>query len=355
MKTIFLKATFMSALVGLSAGEAFAADYKKNPFTLAYDGAITRNEPGKVNLHPVSYTLYGLDIAANVYTPANYDAKKAYPTVVVAHPNGGVKEQVAGLYAQRLAEQGYITITADAAYQGASSGQPRSVDKPAYRIEDIHGMADFITQFAGVDSKRLGLLGICGGGGGGGGYSLAAAQTDKRFKSVATVSMFNSGRVRRNGYNDSQLDTIQQRLQQASAARAQEAAGGAVLYSGDANLTDEQIAKLPFALYRQGYEYYWKTHAHPNSTFKYTTSSLVDLMRFDATNQIELINQPLLMIAGSKADSLYMTQDAFPKATGTKDKELFIIDGATHIETYWVPRYVDAALGKLTPFYARTL
>ena len=351
MKNTFMKATLMSALVGLSAGEAGAADYKKNPFTLAYDGAITENKPGKVNIHPVSYKLNGLDIAANVYTPANYDAEKVYPTVVVAHPNGGVKEQVAGLYAQRLAEQGYITITADAAFQGASGGQPRSIDKPAYRIEDIHGMADFITQYAGVDGTRLALLGICGGGG----YSLAAAQTDKRFKSLATISMFNSGRVRRNGYNDSQLDTIQQRLQQASAARAQEAAGGAVLYSGDANLTDEQIAKLPFELYRQGYEYYWKTYAHPNSTFKYTTSSLLDLMRFDATNQIELINQPLLMIAGSKADSLYMTQDAFPKATGTKDKEMFIIDGATHIETYWVPGYVDAAMGKLKTFYARTL
>lgn len=346
-----LKATFMSALVGLSAGEALAADYQKNPFTLAYDGAISTNEPGKVNIHPVSYKLNGLDIAANVYTPAGYDAKKTYPAVVVAHPNGGVKEQVAGLYAQRLAEQGYITITADAAYQGASGGQPRSIDKPAYRIEDIHGMADFISQFAGVDGKRLGLLGICGGGG----YSLAAAQTDKRFKSLATVSMFNSGRVRRNGYNDSQMDSIQQRLQQASVARAQEAAGGEVLYSGDANLTEEQIAKLPFELYRQGYEYYWKTHAHPNSTFKYTTSSLIDLMRFDATDHIELINQPLLMIAGSKADSLYMTQDAFSKATGTTDKELFMLDGATHIETYWVPRYVDAAIGKLSAFYARTL
>ncbi|GFM82611.1 hypothetical protein PSCICN_33030 [Pseudomonas cichorii] len=351
MRNTLLKASLMAAMVGISAGEVGAADYKKNPFTLVYDGAIAKNEPGKVNIHAVTYKLNDLDIAANVYTPANYDPKKTYPTVVVAHPNGGVKEQVAGLYAQRLAEQGYITITADAAYQGASAGQPRSVDKPANRIEDIHGMADFITQYAGVDGKRLGLLGICGGGG----YSLAAAETDKRFKSVATVSMFNSGRVRRNGYADSQLSTIQPRLQQASAARAQEAAGGAVLYSGDANLTDEQIAKLPFDLYRQGYEYYWKTHAHPNSTFKYTTSSLLDLMRFDATNQIELIEQPLLMIAGSKADSLYMTEDAFAKATGTQDKELFKLDGATHIETYWMPKYVEAAVGKLTGFYARTL
>nr|WP_315426009.1 alpha/beta hydrolase [uncultured Albidiferax sp.] len=338
-------------MVGASGGEALAADYKKNPFTLTYEDAITKNEPGKVNIHPVRYQLNGLDIAANVYTPANFDPKKKYPTIVVAHPNGGVKEQVAGLYAQRLAETGYITITADAAYQGGSGGQPRNVDKPASRIEDIHGMADFITQYAGVDKDRLGVLGLCGGGG----YTLAAAQSDKRFKSIATLSMFNSGRVRRNGFADSQLNTIQERLQQASAARAQEVAGGAVLYSGDADMTDAQIAALPFEMYRQGYEYYWKTHAHPGSTFKYTTSSLLDLMRFDATHQIELINRPLLMIAGSKADSLYMSEDAFVRAAGTKDKELFKIEGATHIETYWVPKYVDIAMGKLTAFYAKTL
>ncbi|GAB3788700.1 alpha/beta hydrolase [Dyella agri] len=344
-------ASLMAASVGFTGGSAAAADYKVNPFTLVYDGAITKNEPGKINIHSVTYKLNGIDISANVYTPANYDPQKKYPAIVVAHPNGGVKEQVAGLYAQRLAEQGYITIAADAAFQGASGGQPRNVDKPAYRIEDIHGMADYIARYPGVDSARLGLLGICGGGG----YSLAAAETDKRFKAIATLSMFNSGRVRRNGFKDSQLATIQQRLQQASEARAQEAAGDEILYSGDANLTDEQIAKLPFDLYRQGYEYYWKKYAHPGSTFKYTTSSLLDLMRFDATDQIELIDKPLLMMAGSKADTLYMTEDAFAKATGAKDKEMFLIDGATHIETYWVPKYVDVALGKLKVFYARTL
>jgi len=351
MKQTAMKSAVLAAMAVSSSGAALAADYKQNPFTLTYIGAITKNEPGKVNIHPVTYKLNGLSISANVYTPADYDPKQKYPAIVVAHPNGGVKEQVAGLYAQRLAEKGYIAITADAAYQGASGGEPRNVDKPQNRIEDIHGMADFIPRFPGVDHARLGLLGICGGGG----YSLAAAQTDKRFKAIATLSMFNSGRVRRNGFEDSQLDTIQQRLQQASDARAQEAAGGKILYSGDANLTEEQIANLPFDLYREGYKYYWKTHAHPNSTSRYTTSSLVDLMRFDATDQIELIDKPLLMIAGSKADTLYMTEDAFAKATGTKDKELFKIDGATHIETYWVPKYVDAAMDKLTAFYARTL
>jgi hypothetical protein len=343
----------LASAIGVVAEGAVAADYRKNPYTLAYDGAITENLNGRVNIHPVSYLLGGLKISANVYTPAGYDPKNRYPAVVIAHPNGGVKEQTAGLYAQRLAERGYITIAADAAYQGASGGLPRYVDKPANRIEDIRGMADFITQYAGVDSSRLGLFGICGGGG----YSIKAAQTDKRFKAVATLSMFNSGLVRRNGFMNSQVATIQVRLQQASDARAREAAGGDVTYANNSTvaLTDEQVAQLPFALYREGYEYYGKTHFHPNASSKYTLSSLLDLMSFDAASNMDLINQPLLMMAGSKADSLYMTQSAFNAATGTKDKELFLIDGATHIETYWKPEYVNQALERLTRFYVKNL
>ena len=346
-----IKNNILTVMLVATSMLASAQTKLSNPYGLVYEDAITENVPGEVNIQPVCYNLNGITIAANIYTPANYDPSKSYPAIVVAHPNGGVKEQVAGLYAQRLAESGFITIVADASYQGASGGKPRNVDKPAFRIEDIRGMADYITQYAGVNDEKLGLLGVCGGGG----YSLAAAQTDKRFKSVATLSMFNSGVVRRNGFMESQLSTIQERLKQASDARAQEAAGGEVLYTANAKTTDEQADNMPFDLYREGHYYYNRTHAHPNSTFRYTTSSLIDLMAFDASTNMYLINQPLLMMAGSKADTYYMTEDAFEKATGTEDKELFLIDGATHIQTYYVPAYVDQAMKKLKEFFCKYL
>ena len=347
------KKLFLLSFMILGGVMTMGANYKENPFTLVYEGAITENVKGKINIHPVSYKVNEINIVANVYTPANYNPTKKYPTIVVAHPNGGVKEQVAGLYAQKLAEQGYITIAADAAYQGASGGEPRGTDTPANRINDIHGMADYIVNFPGVDKDNLGLLGICGGGG----YSIKAAQTDKRFKAVATISMFNTGIVRKNGYMNSQLDSVQERLQAASEARMREALGGEIEYptSSFTNMSPEEAAKLTADLYKEGYEYYAVTHAHPNSSGTNPIDNLIDLAAFDAADNAELINQPLLMIAGDKADSLYMTEEVFKAATGTKNKELYLVKGATHIQTYWKPEYVKEISEKLTSFYNKNI
>lgn len=347
------KKLFLLSFMILGGVMTMGANYKENPFTLVYEEAITENVKGKINIHPVSYKVNEINIAANIYTPANYNPTKKYPTIVVAHPNGGVKEQVAGLYAQKLAEQGYITIAADAAYQGASGGEPRGTDKPANRINDIHGMADYIVNFPGVDKDNLGLLGICGGGG----YSIKAAQTDKRFKAVATISMFNTGIVRKNGYMNSQLDSVQERLQAASEARMREALGGEIEYptSSFTNMSPEEAAKLTVDLYKEGYEYYAVTHAHPNSSGTNPIDNLIDLAAFDAADNAELINQPLLMIAGDKADSLYMTEEVFKAATGTKNKELYLVKGATHIQTYWKPEYVKEISEKLTSFYNKNI
>lgn len=323
-----------------------------NQWGLVYTDALTENMAGQVNLHPITYKLGELDIRANVYTPANYDATKSYPAIVVAHPNGGVKEQVAGLMAQKLAEQGYITIAPDAAYQGDSGGFPRSVDKPQNRVEDLHRAADIILTYPGVDRNRLGILGICGGGG----YTLKAAQTDKRFKAVATISMFNSGLVRKDGFLGSQVGDLFERLADASAARQEEAEGKPARYTPDLKEMDPKDAdKLPYDLYREGYYYYAKDFAHPYSTFVYTVSSFLDLIRFDASENMDLINQPLLMMAGSNADTFYMTEQAYVKAVRAKSRELFLIEGATHIQTYWKPEYVAQEVNKATEFFNANL
>lgn len=206
----------LAALLAL-AGPVYAAS--DNPFGLVYADAIKENVFGKVQIHPVNYDLHGIKIASNVYTPAGYKTDGSYPAIVVVHPNGGVKEQVAGLYAQRLVGEGYVTIAADASYQGASGGEPRHTDKPQFRTEDIHGMVDFISYYPGVDPDKIGVLGICGG------YTLNAAKSDKRLKAVATLSMFNSGKVRRDGFMESQIITIAQRQKEASDARAAMLAG----------------------------------------------------------------------------------------------------------------------------------
>lgn len=140
-------------------------------------------------------------------------------------------------------------------------------------------------------------------------------------------------------------------MKQASDAHARETSGQEIVYAGTAEPTDDEIAKIPTDLNREGYIYYYRSNAHPNSTFKYTMSSLMDLMTFDANTNMDLINQFLLMITGSKAEAKYMNGEVFQSAINSKDKELFIVDGATHMQTYWKSEYVNQIVIKLADFY----
>lgn len=328
-----------------------------NKYELVYDGAIEENVQGQVNIKPVNYMLNGLKISANLYLPADYEenSDKKYAGITVAHPNGGCKEQVAGLYAQKLAELGYVAIAADSSYQGASEGEPRLRDYPTNRINDISGMVDYLIKMPKVDNSKIGSLGICGGGG----YTLACSQTDKRIKAVATLSMFNSGRVRRNGFLDKQKDTIIERLERACEARNKEL-NGDIQYEGFLpDVSDEELRKtmegIPEGLYKDGIYYYGLGYKHPRATGSYTTESFIKLMAFDVEDRMDLINQPLLMIAGSEADTLYMTKDAFEKAIGAENKELYLVQGATHIKTYWKEEYVNDVVNKLEEFFGDNL
>lgn len=221
-------------------------------------------------------------------------------------------------------------------------------------------MADFIATWPGVEAERVGSLGICGGGG----YTLGAAQSDPFIKAVATLSMFNTGRVRRLGLGDADVANLGKRMAEGNEARREQENTGKVQLLGGmpSGLTQEQIdayfAKLegePHSLYRDGAFYYGRDYFHPRATGQYTASSLPYLMAWDAEDRMGMIEQPLLMMAGSEADTRYMTEDAFAKATGTNDKKLHLIEGASHIETYFVPKYVDDAMSQLVLFFERTL
>jgi fermentation-respiration switch protein FrsA (DUF1100 family) len=293
----------------------------------------------------------GTMIVANLFKPAGFDAKQKYAAIVVTHPFGGVKEQTAGLYAQHLAERGFVTLAYDASYQGESGGDPRLMEVPAQRLDDISCAIDYFVKHPQIDAERIGSLGICAGGS----YALCSAATELRVKAVAAVSTFNLGEARREGMGTISYEERMKRLRAASEARSREARGEiaqliSVVPDSPANFTD----KTP-QLYREGYDYYRTPRAqHPNSPGKYMYSSLPQQIAFFPFEQLDTISpRPLLVIAGSKADTLFWSEDVIRKA---KDpKELYIVEGATHIDMYDRPQFVTPAVEKLAEFYGRYL
>jgi len=310
------------------------------------------NEKG-VTIERVTYTArtLGTSIVANLFTPPATVAGRRYAAIVVTHPFGGVKEQTAGLYAQRLAEEGFITLAYDASYQGESGGEPRLMEVPSQRLDDISCAIDYLVRHPQVDPARIGSLGICAGGG----YALCQAQTELRVQAVAAVSTFNLGEARREGMGTISYEQRMKRLRDAAAARSHEARGEAVQLVPVVPDTPASFTERTPQLYREGYDYYRTPRAqHPNSPNRYAFSSLPQQMAFFPFEQLDTISpRPLLVIAGSKADTLFWSQQVVDKARNPK--ELFVVDGATHIDLYDRPQSVTPAVAKLKEFFGRSL
>ncbi|MGL6564213.1 alpha/beta hydrolase [Aeromonas dhakensis] len=292
----------------------------------------------------------GITMAAIVHFPPHFDERKQYPAVVVSHPGGGVKEQTAGLYASKLAEQGLIAIAFDRSYQGESSGEPRQLENPHVSSEDVSAVVDYLTTLPYVDENRIGAMGICAGAG----YSANAAIQDRRIKALGMVSAVNIGQMFRNGWDNSVKDAdATGYLAFGSQARTADAAGSGYATIPLAPLREEDA---PNEELREAWEYYHTPRCeHPNAPGFALTRNLNQIITYDAYHKAEaFLTQPILAVAGSVAGSKWMSDDLLARAAST-DKTLHVVEGANHMSLYDVPHYVDEAVAQLVPFFLRTL
>lgn len=341
---LLLKAIAFSALIGLSAS---AADKNEIITTLADFNNVLKADTN-VKTKAVSFKKQNLKISGMLYQPANFSESKKYRAIVVVHPGGGIKEQTAGLYAYRLAQAGYLALAFDAAYQGASEGEPRGLEDPTSRVEDVRSAVDYLTSLSYVDQNSIGALGICAGGG----YAISAATTEHRIKAVATVSAVDIGAGFREGWRQ-ELKVAEQikTLKAIAKQRTAEANGAEVMMIPYVPDTIEKVSEPDMV---EASEYYrlptrW---LHQNSTNRLRFNSVDKIYSFSAFDRIDsLLTQPLLMIAGSDAGSLWHSQRGVKLAKGSK--ELYVVKGGTHMSLY--DRDVVKALPKLKEFFNKNL
>ena len=304
---------------------------------------------GQTTLRAVTFKNNAINMAGNLYFPAGMDSTKKYASIVVVHPGGGVKEQTAGLYAKHLAEAGFVALAFDASYQGASGGEPRFLDDPMNRVGDIYSAVDYLVTLPYIDVDRIGAMGICAGSG----ATVKAAMTERRIKALVTVSGVDVGAASRRGWEGK--DTLDQVavLETIAKQRTAEANGSAPMYGRYVPEVGDTSA--PRDLQEAAVYYRTPRGQHPNSTNKVLFTSTSYAILFDGFGQADrLLTQPLLLIAGSEAGSLWQSQELIKKAA-SKNKELFIVKGATHMDLYDIPKYVDQAVVKMTTFFVKNL
>ncbi len=291
-----------------------------------------------------------LKLAGNLYLPAGFDKSKKYQAIVVVHPGGGVKEQTAGLYAKNLADAGFVALAFDASHQGESEGLPRYLDNPMNRVGDIYSAVDYLVTLPYVDAARIGGMGICAGSG----ATVKAAMTERRIKALATVSGVDVGAASRRGWDGKGSgDDVIATLEAVAKQRTAEANGAAPLYVPYVPEVGDLVAPKDL---QEAADYYRTPRGqYPTSTNKLLFSGVSYGILFDGFSQAEkLLTQPLLLVAGSAAGSLWHSEELIAKAA-SKDKELFIIKGATHMDLYDGKKYVPQVTKKLTEFFGKNL
>jgi fermentation-respiration switch protein FrsA (DUF1100 family) len=299
----------------------------------------------------VTFKSNGLKVAGHLYLLDDYKEGEKRPAIVVGHPCGGVKEQTAGLYAKKLSEKGFITLAFDASYQGESEGEPRYLEDPFARAEDVKSAVTFLETRDEVDEQRIGALGICASGG----YVPFSAETDRRIKAVGTVSAVDMGDFVRSGLRNSVIPNLEHLLEESNKARIEEAKGQPPRLEHIVPNTPEEVPKDAPSSIREATDYYRTPRAqHPNSQNWILVRSIDRIAEYSSYDHVDMISpHPLLMIAGTKADTRYFSEMAIEKAK--EPKELFLIEGATHISLYDKKEYVDPAVEKLNSFFNQYL
>ncbi|AJY46260.1 alpha/beta hydrolase [Martelella endophytica] len=301
----------------------------------------------KVTRTPVSYkTRYGIEVSADLYRPADFNENGSYPALVVGAPYGGVKEQGPGIYANELAQHGYVVLTFDPAYNGYSEGSPRHLSSPDVFVEDFMAAVDFIGTRPYVERAKIGAIGICGSGS----FALSAAQIDRRIKAVATVSMYDISRMHKMGFGDSMSDAdragfldfvAEQRYADFETGRPGLTDRGAPI-GFDENTNPIGIEFGEFYSTPRGY--------HPNSITQFTITSAPTWMNFALLDNLSWLDgRPILLVFGDDAHSRYFSEDVFKAAS--EPKEAYVVPGANHVDLYDKTDKVPFA--KLNDFFAK--
>lgn len=335
-------------LLGLLIGSfaATAADMS--------EGADNFYKSDKVIQQKVTFkNQYQMTVTGNLFIPKDLDQKAKNPAIIVGHPMGAVKEQSSNLYAQKLAEQGFVTLAIDLSFWGESEGQPRNAVSPDIYAEDFSAAVDYLGTRPFIDRNRIGVLGICGSGS----FVISAAKIDPRMKAIATVSMYDMGSANRNALNHSL--TLEQRKQIIAAAAEQrysEFTGGETQYtSGTVDKIDENssaIEKEFYDFYRTPRGEFIPEGTTPQLTTHPTLTSNVKFMNFYPFNDIETISpRPMLFITGDQAHSKEFSEDAYKRAG--QPKELYIVPGAGHVDLYDRTDLIPFA--RLTSFFQANL